>query len=165
MTAKEVCDYLKLPLSTLYGLTKQGKIKGTKVGKHWRYLKSDIEAVLIGASPGSVASAERRKTERVNCELRAEIRVTLDRKDQTTHDGVIHNLSAGGIFFMPREHKALLNYAAGDPVLVSFELPASSNGTIQIHGRVTRCLSENSVGIKFKDVRDKELEALKHYVG
>ena len=42
LTAKEASDMLRVPLSTLYRLTKRGQIKGFKIGKQWRYLKDDI---------------------------------------------------------------------------------------------------------------------------
>jgi len=42
LTAKETSDMLRVPLSTLYRLTKQGQIKGFKIGKQWRYKKDDI---------------------------------------------------------------------------------------------------------------------------
>lgn len=53
MTAQEVGDYLRLPLSTVYSLTKRGILKGAKFGKHWRYLESEIHAYLFGVSPAS----------------------------------------------------------------------------------------------------------------
>ena len=42
LTIQELSEYLKVPLSTLYGLTQKGKIPAIKVGKHWRYLEKDI---------------------------------------------------------------------------------------------------------------------------
>ena len=42
LTAKEASDMLRVPLSTLYRLTKKGQVKGFKVGKQWRYIKEDI---------------------------------------------------------------------------------------------------------------------------
>jgi excisionase family DNA binding protein len=33
---------LRIPLATVYHLSKQKKIRGVKIGKHWRYLASDI---------------------------------------------------------------------------------------------------------------------------
>lgn len=42
MTAQEVSEHLRIPLSTIYNLTKRGKIPAIKLGKHWRYLESDI---------------------------------------------------------------------------------------------------------------------------
>lgn len=48
LTAKEVSDYLRIPLSTVYGLSKKGQLKGVKIGKHWRYLESVISGFLYG---------------------------------------------------------------------------------------------------------------------
>ncbi len=42
MTAQEVSDFLRVPLSTVWTLTKKRKLRGVKVGKHWRYLQEDI---------------------------------------------------------------------------------------------------------------------------
>lgn len=42
MTIKELSDYLRIPLSTIYDLTKKGKIRGVKFGKHWRFLEDEI---------------------------------------------------------------------------------------------------------------------------
>lgn len=42
MTIREVSDYLKIPVATLYALSKKRIIPGVKVGKCWRYLESDI---------------------------------------------------------------------------------------------------------------------------
>ncbi len=47
LTAREVCQYLRIPLSTLYSLSKRGRIKGVKVGKHWRYLQEDVHDFLV----------------------------------------------------------------------------------------------------------------------
>ncbi len=42
LTVKEVSQYLRIPVSTLYKLTEEGKIPAIKIGKHWRYMKKDI---------------------------------------------------------------------------------------------------------------------------
>jgi excisionase family DNA binding protein len=42
MTADEVAEYLRLPLSTVYKLVQDKKIPGFKVGKHWRFRKDTI---------------------------------------------------------------------------------------------------------------------------
>ena len=44
MTVKEVSQFLKIPVSSLYELTRKGIIRGIKIGRHWRYLESDILA-------------------------------------------------------------------------------------------------------------------------
>lgn len=42
MDIRELSEFLRIPVSSLYFLTKTGKIPAAKVGKHWRYLESDI---------------------------------------------------------------------------------------------------------------------------
>lgn len=43
LTAEEVADYLRIPLSTVYKLTQDQKLPAFKVGKHWRYKKRSIQ--------------------------------------------------------------------------------------------------------------------------
>jgi excisionase family DNA binding protein len=43
LTAEEVAEYLRLPLSTVYKLVQDKRIPGFKVGKHWRFRKETIQ--------------------------------------------------------------------------------------------------------------------------
>ena len=43
LTAEEVAEYLRLPLSTVYKLVQEKRLPGFKVGKHWRFRKDSIE--------------------------------------------------------------------------------------------------------------------------
>ncbi len=43
LNVKEVSQYLKIPVSTVYKLVQDGKVPAVKFGKHWRFLKKDIE--------------------------------------------------------------------------------------------------------------------------
>ncbi len=43
LNIKEVSDYLRLPVSTLYKLIQEGKLPGVKIGKHWRFMKRDLQ--------------------------------------------------------------------------------------------------------------------------
>ena len=43
LTAKEVCHLLRIHPSTLYKLTRQGKIPGFRVGNDWRFRTELIE--------------------------------------------------------------------------------------------------------------------------
>ena len=43
MTPKEISKYFKIPLSTIYYLTKKGKIKAVRIGKHWRFREDVVE--------------------------------------------------------------------------------------------------------------------------
>lgn len=37
LTADEVAEFLRLPLSTVYKLAQDKRLPGFKVGKHWRF--------------------------------------------------------------------------------------------------------------------------------
>ena len=43
LNIKEVSDYLKIPVSTVYKLAQDGKLPAVKVGKHWRFMKRDLD--------------------------------------------------------------------------------------------------------------------------
>ncbi len=43
LNIKEVSDYLKIPVSSVYKLAQEKKIPAVKVGKHWRFLKRDLD--------------------------------------------------------------------------------------------------------------------------
>ena len=43
LTAEEVAEYLRLPLSTVYKLVQDKRLPGFKVGKHWRFRKDTIQ--------------------------------------------------------------------------------------------------------------------------
>lgn len=42
LTAEELSQILRVPKTTLYTLSQQGRIPALKIGKHWRYLKGEI---------------------------------------------------------------------------------------------------------------------------
>ena len=46
LNIKDVANYLRIPVSTIYKLAQDGKIRGVKVGKHWRFLKKDLELLF-----------------------------------------------------------------------------------------------------------------------
>ena len=46
MTIDDLAVYLKLSTSTLYKLCAEGKVPGTKVGRHWRFHKAVIDRWL-----------------------------------------------------------------------------------------------------------------------
>ena len=43
LTAEEVAEFLRLPLSTVYKLVQDKKLPGFKVGKHWRFRRETFE--------------------------------------------------------------------------------------------------------------------------
>ena len=46
LTLHELHGYLKIPKPTLYSLAQSGRIPAAKVGKHWRFRRSDIDEWL-----------------------------------------------------------------------------------------------------------------------
>ena len=46
LTTKELADYLKLTIVTIYKYVKEGKIPGHKIGKRWRFDKEQIDNLL-----------------------------------------------------------------------------------------------------------------------
>ncbi len=46
LTIEEVANYLRVPLSSLYKLAQQGKIPASKVGRHWRFRRENIDRWL-----------------------------------------------------------------------------------------------------------------------
>ncbi len=48
MTPKEVANYLKMSVLTVYKHAKEGIIPGFRVGNSWRFDKSKIDDLLIG---------------------------------------------------------------------------------------------------------------------
>ena len=46
LTVEELHSYLKIPKPTLYSLAQNGRIPAAKVGKHWRFRRTDINEWL-----------------------------------------------------------------------------------------------------------------------
>jgi len=56
MTTSDVMKYLKVSRKTVLKLVHEGKIPAQKVGKDFRYLKSEVDAYLKGRGPHSAAA-------------------------------------------------------------------------------------------------------------
>lgn len=48
MTAREVADLLKMPLSTIYQLARRGELPARRLGRTWRFLRPKLEELLGG---------------------------------------------------------------------------------------------------------------------
>jgi len=48
LTVTEAAEYLRIPVSTLYKLTREGTVPAQKLGKQWRYHKDVIDDFLKG---------------------------------------------------------------------------------------------------------------------
>jgi excisionase family DNA binding protein len=50
MNVSEVADYLRIPLSSIYKLAREGRIPCQKVGRQWRFHRSAIDQWLTRIS-------------------------------------------------------------------------------------------------------------------
>jgi excisionase family DNA binding protein len=48
MTAREVAELLKLPVSTVYQLARRGELPASRLGRTWRFLRPRLEELLAG---------------------------------------------------------------------------------------------------------------------
>jgi len=51
LNIKEVSEYLKIPVSTLYKLIQEGRVPAVKLGKHWRFMKKDLDNLFENKLP------------------------------------------------------------------------------------------------------------------
>jgi excisionase family DNA binding protein len=58
LTAKQVIELLSIDRTTLYRMIKENRIKGVKVGSHWRFLSSDVNAIMNGKLPDLLTANE-----------------------------------------------------------------------------------------------------------
>ncbi len=54
LTLSEVSTFLKVPKSTIYKLARERRLPGHKVGKHWRFVREEIEAWVQNSGCGEV---------------------------------------------------------------------------------------------------------------
>jgi len=48
MTAREVAELLKMPVSTIYQLARRGELPASRPGRTWRFLRPRLEDLLAG---------------------------------------------------------------------------------------------------------------------
>ncbi|MBV8219733.1 MAG: helix-turn-helix domain-containing protein [Solirubrobacterales bacterium] len=46
LTAREVADLLKMPVSTIYELARRGELPARRLGRTWRFLRPRLEELL-----------------------------------------------------------------------------------------------------------------------
>lgn len=49
MTTSEVAELIRLPTSTVYDLARRGVLPGHRVGRAWRFVRSEIEEWLLAS--------------------------------------------------------------------------------------------------------------------
>ena len=162
MTAQEVSDYLRLPITTVYELTTKGKLIGTKCGKHWRYFQDDILSYLNrNRAPKAVTPpVDKRRFPRLKTCLSARLTGLLPETSDLELTGIIQNLSEGGVLFACPGTRL----EAGDPVRLRFVVPDSDSEVI-LDARIVHRVHKLKSGLKFKHASYKTKELIREYVG
>lgn len=57
LTLGEVSTFLKVPKSTIYKLARERRLPGHKVGKHWRFVREEIESWVQSAGVSEAVGA------------------------------------------------------------------------------------------------------------
>ena len=56
LTAEEVAELLRLPVSTIYDLARTGRLPHLRIGRALRFSQSDLEAHLAESCRGQIAA-------------------------------------------------------------------------------------------------------------
>jgi len=167
MTAKEVSEFMRIPQSTVYYLAQEGRIKGVKVGKHWRFIEEDILRYLnikkMLTSESAILIKENRLHPRLNTKISAKLAIAFNDEKGDEQEGMISNLSEGGLFFTGSD----IQLQVGDPVRIKFEVTGSHPCKLNVEGRIVHKQSNSKigVGIKFRNINPADQGVICHYVG
>lgn len=176
LTAEEMGQFFMIPLNTIYRLTRSGKLKGIKIGKQWRYLKTDIEELISnGVSPRRLPDkraecfVDRRTYPRMNCNILCSYSINIPSiKTFQSNSGSIRNISGGGVLIHDKPEK-ILQIEINDPMQLQFELTAEDGiKKIYTKGRIVR-VAENRVGIfgvgvKFRNMGKDYQDEITNYI-
>lgn len=58
LTLKDTAQYLRVTKQTVYNMVKKGRIKAYKVGREWRFFRSDIMEYLESTSRNRILSTK-----------------------------------------------------------------------------------------------------------
>ena len=61
LTVQELHLYLKIPKPTLYALAQNGRLPALKIGKHWRFRRSEVDHWLTSHRWDPAAHPRRRR--------------------------------------------------------------------------------------------------------
>ena len=164
LKSKEASRMLRVPLSTLYRLTKSGKIKGFKIGKQWRYKKEDVMRYFNAGIEFSANAIERRQYQRINCHIVCQFKICIPDTKDIESRGFIKNISAGGALVEAPE-EIIRHIYIEDPMDMRFTLELNDeNMLVRSEARIVR-QENNNFGIKFRELKQEIKDRILDYVG
>lgn len=171
LNSKEVSKCLSISIRTLQKLSKEGKIKAIKIGKLWKYNKSDIEKYLFfgtdfSREPVKIKDnfVEYRNHSRINTNFECYYLINLSPFKHIDNEGIIKNISAGGVLLIT-QNETMDKIELGDPIDLDFNLKKKTEIiNIKTEGRIIR-KNTNGIGIKFRDIDEETRNKIIQYVG
>lgn len=162
--------YIKVPLSTVYRLSKEAKVKRLNLGKDWKssgegegYL--DLTPAACEPHAASVSFAEKRRFPRIPCVIPSHFKIDIPKLKVYETMGTVRNLSRGGVLIQIREPQPedqLIE--VNDIILVHFDLDflkmkISEN---EFEGRIVRVelKIKTELGVKFDGLDGETSQAL-----
>ena len=164
ITAKEASKKLGIPLSTLYRLSQQGRIKVVRIGGRWYYPETAVDNYLSCQytpfhSRLNQDPPERREYPRMNCYIECFLSVPLPNRE-IIPNGIIKNMSGGGLLINTDDSNILLE----DPLDIRFEIYSNVKTIISVKARVIR-KNKDMIGIKFRKIDESYKDQIIKYIG
>ena len=79
LTLKDTAQYLRVTKQTVYNMVKKGRIKAYKVGREWRFFRSNIMEYLESTSRNRILST---KDEEANKDKKGRMEALIEKKAQ-----------------------------------------------------------------------------------
>ena len=174
LTTRQVSEYLGIPLRTVQYLSQKAKIKSFKIGSRWKYLREDIERYLsfgtdISREPSRkpddfTKRSDQRSHPRINSNFSCRYSISLPPYKEISNEGIVKNLSAGGIF-LDSQQEQIKGIKISDPIDLDFSL-INKDKKIDINtgGRIVR-KDANGVGVKFTNMDQETRNKIIKYIG
>jgi len=158
LTTQQVSEYLRISLSTVHHLTRTGKLKPTKQGRQWLFIKEDIDGYLSSGYATAAAlqhyeGKERRKSGRVRYLMQAYLLIQLPTR-RWEGEGNILNISENGILFESRELLLYKSPMYNEALVTLILYPESGQRHVfEVKGKIIRSEIYNRTrfGIEFAE--------------
>jgi len=177
LTAHEVSELLRIPLSTVYYLTQQKQLKCVRIGKHIRYRQEDIQSHINPAESAqsfpenikasqNLFEANQRQLPRLNTHIACQFTVVIPGWKTIRGKAAIRKMSEAGVYL----RKVNCECEGGeleqdDPVILQFDLLGEVQGRVmRVDQNPTQGGQNGPVGM-FIEFRQLSKEAKKKIQG
>lgn len=168
MTFDEAREFLNTPRSTLYRWVREGRVPGHKLGRQWRFLRSELEEFRSGGSSQDAASAleslaevlnqrRRRQSEEDNMQHAHDLKSPVELAEQVLWDAV--DQGAGWIHINPEGTGHEIRYRTDEGLEQLVELGAGGFDALDRQWRERSSRMRNDDSRRMVLERDAEGES------